>query len=225
MSLNYLSGIDQMELDYLGGRAERKAKRAARKQKRDEKKAAGGGFLKKVAKVGLAPSRAAFITAVRLNVMKLASRLAKLYKTNPKKFEDFWIKFGGKPSELKKIVEKGSKQSLGVIDPATQSAIAAALPIITVLLKTLKGEGITEGVSEDEDAASVDAMKDELSADTDVQKDVATMPEETEVAKVKAPVAEETSTETTTTGNKNLMLYAALGLGAVLILPKIMSKR
>ena len=113
MALNYLSGIDEMELDYLGGRAERKARRQERKQarqeKREERKESGkSGLFKKVAKIGLAPSRAAFLTAIRLNVLKLATRISKLAKKNPAAFNNFWSKFGGDVNELKKAIEKGS---------------------------------------------------------------------------------------------------------------------
>jgi hypothetical protein len=178
MSLHYLTGIDNM------GRlskAERKAKRQARREERKE----SGGVLRKVATVGLAPSRAAFLAAVNLNVLKLGNRLAKLGKQNPKAFEDFWIKFGGTPSELKKAVQKGSGVSLA-LDPATTAAISAALPIITVLLKTLKENRIADETTAAEESEALKSMQTDLENNPDVNKDVAAMPSGTTTGIIKA---------------------------------------
>lgn len=99
-------------------------------------------FFKKVGAkaktIGLAPSRTAFLGLVRLNVKGLASKLLKASTgTHLKKT---WEKLGGNYSKLIQTAQAGSKKraigdldSIGVLAPATVSALAAAAPIIAAL--------------------------------------------------------------------------------------------
>ncbi len=111
----------------------------------------GGGFFKKggikkafqkfkgkVAKVGLAPARGAFLTLVSLNALKLAKKLAKGWQKDPEKIKSFWRKFGGDPDKLKKAIIKGSKTQIQGIGFALESAIATATPIIVAATKLMK---------------------------------------------------------------------------------------
>lgn len=101
-------------------------------------------FGQKLKRIGATPARAAFLTLVRLNVVKTADRIADAYRTNPTKVKDFWVKgFGGNWESLKKVINKGTKKAkingtLGAVDPATLSMIAAALPIIAAFVALLK---------------------------------------------------------------------------------------
>lgn len=177
MSLTYLSGTPEM------GKIFDKKRRKARQQKRKEE---GGTFKKKVAKIGLAPSRAAFLAAVRLNVMKLATRLEELNRKNPGALVSFWTKFGGSPKELKEMISKGSGKALS-LDPATTAAIAAALPIITVVLKTLKENKVSEVLDAGAEQATIDAMKNELGGDPEIEKGALDMPASKDVAIISKP--------------------------------------
>ena len=69
-------------------------------------------------------------------------------------------------------------------------------------------------------------MKDNLNQDSTVEKDVAQMPEEVNAAIVKQTTVSDTElNETETTGkNKKVLLYAGIGVAALLILPKILKK-
>lgn len=217
-----------------------KAERKAARQERREERKESGGVLRKVATVGLAPSRAAFLAAVNLNVLKLGNRLAKLYKQNPKAFESFWLKFGGTPSELKKAVAKGSGQSLA-LDPATTAAISAALPIITVLLKTLRENRIADETTAGEEAEALKTMQQDLNNNPDVPKDLTELPSGTTTGIIKtggggildrfksqiksgstaAPSKAPAPTPDNSGTSSNLPLLIG-GAAALLLLPKLM---
>jgi hypothetical protein len=115
------------------GRAERRAKRAARKEarkaKREQRKAEGKTFgqrvkkgLKKVAS-GLARvnpvlvgGRAAFLEAVKGNLLGLASKLAKV---DQGKLKDKFEGLGGRWKNLKTAIEKGAGAPVtGIYDDA-----------------------------------------------------------------------------------------------------------
>ena len=69
-----------------------------------------------VAKIGLAPSRAAFLLVVQLNLLKVAKRLAQLYQKSPEsaqELKDIWVKkFKGDWSALRNAINKGAKSSI-----------------------------------------------------------------------------------------------------------------
>ena len=103
-----------------------------------------------VAKVGLAPSRAAFITLVRLNVLGLAKKIIQANAKNPGKIRDFWEGFGGKYSSLIKTANAGKNKPLiklnglgEAVTAATAGAAAASsTPILVAIVKLFKSLGI-----------------------------------------------------------------------------------
>ena len=69
-----------------------------------------------VAKIGLAPSRAAFLLAVQFNFLKVAKRLVQLYQRSPEsaqELKDTWTKkFKGDWNKLRDAINKGAKSSI-----------------------------------------------------------------------------------------------------------------
>lgn len=119
---NKATYILDMDVRYLSepfveitGRAERKARRQQRREERKERREerredraerrADGDKPKAVAKVALAPSRAAFLGLVALNFRGLATRLNKAIGKDSKGVQTFWNKLGGDFSKLKKAVD------------------------------------------------------------------------------------------------------------------------
>jgi len=98
-----------------------------------------------IAKFALAPSRAAYLLAVEVNVFMLAKRLKQLEEKKPGEVKRLWEKFGGDFNKLQKAIEKGVKHTwkklsgeteIGVVTAAAvTAAITAALPIITASIK------------------------------------------------------------------------------------------
>lgn len=111
----------------------------------------------KDAKIVLAaPLRGAFLGLILLGKelektplkMHLALHLAQAWQhDNGKKLSDIWTSFGGKPSELKAVIVKGSGtpiagiEGLGII-AEVGAALAAAAPILVVVHKLLLDTGI-----------------------------------------------------------------------------------
>lgn len=97
-------------------------------------------------KVGLAPARNAFLLLVRLNVLKLGTKLAPAFS----RFAPQWVKLGGDAKKLKLAIEKGQKAKVSGTDcytnsvgaVATGSVLAVALPIILKVQKFLQSLGI-----------------------------------------------------------------------------------
>jgi len=69
-----------------------------------------------VAKIGLAPARVAFLGAVKINLLKLAKRLAQLYSSSPQakqELQDLWVKkFKGEWSALRQAINQGANTSI-----------------------------------------------------------------------------------------------------------------
>jgi hypothetical protein len=101
-------------------------------------------IVKTVAKVGLAPARAAFLTMVKFNILGIAKQLAQAYKINPAKVDNFWKGLSGNPAELKKNVSQGSKQQISGLGAVAATVTAAATPIVVKLMSLLKSMGITD---------------------------------------------------------------------------------
>jgi hypothetical protein len=174
MALEYLTGMEN-EL----GKARKKAKKTKAEKKEKRKK-----VFKKVAKVGLAPARASFLLIVNLNALKLASKLAKLYKVDNQKLINFWTKLGGKTEALKKAIEKGSKVALsgsGDLGVAIEVAIATATPLIIAVVKILKDMKITSPTEEAELDKAIDEGKELLEKSPDIEKGSAEMDSDKDV--------------------------------------------
>ncbi len=209
MALEYLSDDEFAEIygeADIAGKAERKARRRKRRAKRSTKKTArkskrssrrserkAGTRPKRVARIALGPARAAFNTLVRLNVLKLATKLARGYHKpgGKKKLQRWWLKFGGNWKDLAKLISKGSKQrisndEIGALGAA--AAIAAATPIIIALLPIIKALG-AEGDKGEQSLLTkgIRAGKRLLSKSSRFSKGIANMPEGEEVAVVQRP--------------------------------------
>ena len=179
MALEYLTGMEN-EL----GKARKKAKKTKAKKTKAEKKEKRKKVFKKVAKVGLAPARAAFLALVNLNALKIANKLAKLYKADQQKLINFWTKLGGKMEALKKGIEKGSKVALsgsGEMGFAIETAIATATPIIVAITKILKDMKITSPTEEAELDKAIDEGKELLEKNPEVEKGSAEMDSDKDV--------------------------------------------
>jgi len=174
MALEYLTGIEN-EL----GKARKKAKKTKAEKKEKRKK-----VFKKVAKVALAPARAAFLAIVNLNALKIANKLAKLYKADQQKLINFWTKLGGKMEALKKGIEKGSKATLsgsGEMGFAIETAIATATPILIAIQQILKDMKITSPTEESELEKAIEEGKELLEKNPDVEKGSAEMDSDKDV--------------------------------------------
>lgn len=152
MSLYSISGIGCEDCGggcgYIGGRK----KRAARKAKRKARKTGVNCKGARVKKIALAPARNAFLALVRLNVKKLALKLAANYKDPAKKLKlhQKWCKLGGDAKKLESAVMKAYakyKRKRGIIGymDATDGQIgsvatllAASVPILKALAPFLK---------------------------------------------------------------------------------------
>lgn len=175
MALYNLAGTDQIgkwvpKTDF--GKAIRKATDKLQEkgeELKDAIKKAGNDALKGAKKYGLAPSRQAFLGLLSINFRGLANRADRIYKKDPQKLIDFWVKkFGGDWAAFRRGMEDGIKKKpflggkvSGVdtigIDPATLAAIketiVAATPIILGLLNLF---GSVKGKDDDKDLPSFD---------------------------------------------------------------------
>ena len=227
MSLTYMQGVGIGKKS----RAERKKARAERKAKRQERRKEKGS---RIAKIGLAPARAAFLKAVQLNALKLAEKLARIYKKDSTKLFEFWRKFGGDTDKLKQAIEKGIKQKLAGIGVVGLAAgLSAALPIIMTVLKLLKYMGLSKGDEEAEDEAAVNEAKTNLELDGSTEKGNVDMPEGEDVALVYNKEGGEgaKTTEDTTgeedegKGNLKRMLLIGGGLAAALVVYSLIKRQ
>jgi len=114
-------------------------------------------LLKKGAKVVLkvagAPARTAFLLLVGLNFANLAVKLAAADQKDAAALKIWWERLGGQIQKLLNQINRGKGKkrilgidetnfSIGIIDPGTQTAIAAASPILVAVGTFLKSVGI-----------------------------------------------------------------------------------
>jgi hypothetical protein len=95
--------------------------------------------------VAAAPSRAAFLTAVSLNALKVAEKLRQADIKYPADLQKWWQNLGGNYTKLREVIDKGmSRRNVGQIGEAlTFSAIiTAAAPVIVALVDFLKARNI-----------------------------------------------------------------------------------
>jgi hypothetical protein len=149
MAIYSISGIGR------ASKAQRMARRTARRK-------AGKGFgqklkkgLRGVLKVAAAPARNAFLGLVQLNVHNLAKKLAVAYAKNPTSLKQFWESFGGRIDKLLGAINRGKKKRriLGVEESSSFDGmpyaigsvgglIATAAPILAKVASFLKKIGI-----------------------------------------------------------------------------------
>jgi hypothetical protein len=136
-----LSGLGKAKLKKKIQQAKAKVQQKAKAivKKVDVKK-----IVKTVAKVGLAPARAAFLTMVKFNILGIAKQLAQAYKINPAKVDNFWKGLSGNPAELKKNVSQGSKQQISGLGAVAATVTATATPIVIKIMSLLKSLGIKD---------------------------------------------------------------------------------
>jgi len=95
--------------------------------------------------VAAAPSRAAFLTAVSLNVLKVAEKLRQAQLKYPADLQKWWQNLGGNYAKLTEVIDKGmSRRNVGQVgEVVTVSAIiTAAAPVIVALVDFLKSRNI-----------------------------------------------------------------------------------
>lgn len=167
MNVNVLSGPEYAPEIGRRSRAERKEKRAERKENRQERrsgrkenrqeKRAGRKEKRKenrpFKKVALAPARGAMLLLVSLNVRNWAVKLSKM---KPDDVSAFWKRVGGDPDKLfdKINTGKAKRRILGPEDqdeflietigePVTATtALATAAPIVLALVKLFRSKGV-----------------------------------------------------------------------------------
>jgi hypothetical protein len=158
MALYQISGIGCNDIncncndqfDYgtpmISGRAERKAKRQARREKRKSGENCTG---RTALKISLSPARQAFLALVKLNFRGFATKLNNtLNSPNKLKLLEKWCGAGGSAKTLKIAISQGiRKKRLGMLGFAIASVIAAAAGIIALLKPFLgeRGQEIAEG--------------------------------------------------------------------------------
>jgi len=201
-----------MALEYLQGLGAKKPKKVKKtKAQKKERRKKTFQKIKKVAKVGLAPARASFLLIVNLNALKLATKLAKLYKADNQKLINFWTKLGGKTEALKQAIEKGSKQVLsgsGDLGIALEVALATATPLVIAVVKILKDMKITSPTEQAEEDKAIDEGKEFLEKNPDIEKDKVSMDEDKDVAKTSEDKEE---------GSTGLPMPLILGIGGAVL--------
>lgn len=141
-----------MALVAVAGIGRAKRTRAEKIQRRKELKGKIKDKIKKAGKVVLkfnpatATARNAFLVLVKLNLLKLGSKLYTAQQKDNAKLKKFWESIGGNYRTLSVAIGQGAKQQpqlsgIGVVAVATASA--AALPIILKVTDYLKKLGIS----------------------------------------------------------------------------------
>ena len=141
-----------MALVAVAGIGKVKRTRAEKVERRKQLKSKIKDKLKKAGKVVLkfnpatATARNAFLVLVKINALKLGSKLYQAQQKDAAKLKKFWESIGGNYRTLSIAIGQGAKQKpqlsgIGVV--AVASASAAALPIILKVTDYLKKLGIT----------------------------------------------------------------------------------
>lgn len=216
-------------------------------------------------KVALVVPRQSFRALVALNFRGFATRINRLNAKNPDKVKEFWLKFGGSYGDLMSAVNKGAKKKPLLIkksDPRLQgekieisgpytynpeylgepltigAAIAAAIPIIQILVKQLNENKVPAEGDEAKDTdgelpppdkkaelppsgkfTATDAEGEEAEAYSKSGGMVYTNTKG-DVELRDRPQAAAVSAGGGLLSSKNILIFGALGLGALLLLRK-----
>ena len=173
MSLYSISGIGCQDCEndnYIGGRRQRRERRQARRKRRRERKTGINCKGARVKAVALSAPRNAYLALIRLNVKKLAVKLAKATSTEEgrRAVHGKWCKLGGNAQKLQNAIDKAyakykrkrgmvgymDVQELGAIG-SIATIIATALPIIKALAPLVKQFGGEKGEEVAETAQEV----------------------------------------------------------------------
>lgn len=164
-------------------------------------------FGQKLKRVGATPARAAFLTLVRLNVVKMADRLADAYRLQPVKVKDLWVKgYGGQWDKLKAAINQGTRGAKinGKVDTAAViGIIAAALPVLAGVISIVKN------IRGNRDTA--DAMADQSTIDQ-----MAGFVDSTPIDQINSQAGGGGGGF----DNKTLLLIGGAGIAAILLLKK-----
>lgn len=158
----------------------RQVKRTERKEKRKEK----GPLLKRVLRVPMAPARVAFLGAVSINALKLATKLVQAYRKNPDRVKKFWQKSGGEWGKLAAAISKGAKTKISGYSQDEMGAIGASLvaaaPLIIAVTAMFKELGLFSRGEEEQYKNVSDEGTKTLYQDENIEKVTAAMPEDSE---------------------------------------------
>lgn len=88
-----------------------------------------GKEIKFIKGVGLAPARGPFLLLLDVNFRGLARKMDSLRKKNPKLYEEFWLKIGGKVESLNAAVNKGKDKKPFLGERKSISGATAAVYI------------------------------------------------------------------------------------------------
>lgn len=171
MSLIALSGID--DIFSIGKKGD---KRRAFFQKIKEGIKKAGGF---AVKINAAGPRNAALALIKLNFRSIATNLQKKLETNPGAVKRFWEKIGGNFEKLKDATAKGATKkrlggvddltAIGVVDPATQTALIAAGSAVLIAMVNQLGLG----KKEDRDKLQADSNAANMAALADIDREAA----------------------------------------------------
>ena len=211
MTLNELSGLDDSPMYGLAGRTQRQARRVERlantklgEDSLKKRQTKVGRFLQKasrgVKKVAASPVRVAWLTAMKLNLFGIASKLRFAYfpyekgaqkigytraqydqlVQQTKKTQNVFVGAGGDSSALKNAILKGKGNSknplsgLGDLGVAAAASVAVILPALKALSAALTA--IKPGVQ------AIQSMRNSSGGTSEISEDVMeeAAPEETE---------------------------------------------
>lgn len=231
---------DEAQIDGIGRRKPRGARKAARKEK---KAARQKGFCngKLAKKIALAPARGAFLALVKLNFNKMGSKLFQTLKDPNKKARLFakWCKLGGNARLLNQAILKVAKRKklsgIGAAPAGIGPTLAAAAPIIQALLEFLpkilkkKTEEATQEVAESGSATAAaqqaEPVNEVAERNAGIQRRTATFTTELDddgnkQLKVKDTETEETLDEKPKMAGGNTLLYLGAGAAALFLLTR-----
>ena len=199
--------IDEMGIiypgcNYMSGRKKPKKAKKAKKPKK---------FKKAVVKLALAAPRKAILLLIglgskteKLLKFNLTNRIVELWnKDRGEALKKLWVKYGGKPEELIKAINKGSKikvSGIGVVLAATAAtAVTAATPILLGIAdlylkyKKNKKEAPSEETPTEETPAEEEETEETPTEETPTEETEETPTEETPTEETEETPTEEIS--------------------------------
>jgi len=207
MALYRMSGVNNVigygSYDTVGkGKIKKALKKAGQKIKQTAKKVKG-----KVVTYSAAPVRGAFLSIIAINAFKSRDKLAAAIKKDPEKVKKFWNNFGGNFTALKKAAKVSGAPVIGV---AVATLVATATPAVVAFRALLKDLGVG-------DLENAENVGTDIASVTDVSGNVTDADTNTTITKGQARGG---SNEAESSGNKNLLLYAALAGAGIYFLTK-----
>lgn len=124
--------------------------------------------------VAAAPSRAAFLTAVSLNVLKVAEKLRQAQIKHPADLQKWWQNLGGNYAKLVEVIDKGmSRRNVGQIGEVGVAAIiTAAAPVIVALVDFLKSRNIDSAELQGAGDAGINERANQAALPYEIQQQI-----------------------------------------------------